>query len=108
MVDKNSNPPITAKGYKTAPNALSSLEAEYPVLDDDELYHTTEGLKIRPDAEDALTIFYDYLWSRSTKKKLEFPRSEIFYIRSLLNEKFGKDYSLTDVVVLLRETGLMR
>ncbi len=69
----------------------------------------TYGTVLRPDPKfDALNKFYEYLWNKDRKKSLAFPRSEIFYIRSLLNEKFGKDYSLVEVVELLKEEGLLK
>jgi hypothetical protein len=60
-------------------------------------------------SEDPLTDFYEALLSNNSNRlaQLYIPRSEVFYIRSLLEAKFGRKFGLKEVEDLLVSEGLM-
>jgi hypothetical protein len=60
-------------------------------------------------SEDPLTEFYQALASQNSARlaDLYVPRSDVFYIRSLLEGKFGRKFGLKEVEDLLLDEGLL-
>ena len=65
--------------------------------------------KNAPDrhTKDLIPGFYSAMSDEHKKfPEYNFPTSEVYYVTSLLNTKFGKDYTFREVYTMLQEEGI--